>query len=252
MRYFIQLSYDGTDYHGWQIQENSISIQQLIETGLRFKAGFNGHVTGCGRTDAGVHAVNFYCHFDHPVLFEPTRLSDLKRNMNNYLPGSIVIHKIFRVRKDAHSRFDALSRTYKYHIATEKNPFNNRYAWLFTKELNINLMNEACEIMKEYHDFTSFSKLHSNVKTNNCKIYSAGWDEMETRLVFTVKADRFLRNMVRAMVGTLIRVGKEKLNIQEFRRVIESKNRQNAGPSVPAHGLFLHEIEYDWDEILPG
>ena len=251
MRYFIRLSYDGKNYHGWQIQENSITIQELIENGLRLKTGFEGSITGCGRTDTGVHASTFYCHFDHPDPFDETWLKGLARQMNRYLPKDIAIQNIFRVKDDAHSRFDAKSRTYKYFINQKKDPFSTNFAWYLFKKPDIAAMNEACKVMKTYIDFTSFSKLHSNVKTNNCTIYHAEWKVIEDQLIFTIRADRFLRDMVRATVGTLIGVGAGKTTIEEFRQIIESKNRQNAGTSVPAQGLFLYDVEYDWQSLLP-
>ena len=247
----MQLAYDGTHYHGWQKQDNSLSIQAIIEQGLEYKTGGTGGVTGCGRTDTGVHASVFYCHFDLGDRLNNQALADLTHNLNSYLPDDIVVHRIFQVNPEAHARFDAISRTYRYFIVKKKDPFNTRYAWLFKRPLKTETMNAACKTMIRHVDFTSFSKLHSNVKTNHCRIYHAEWTENENQLTFTVSADRFLRNMVRAMVGTLIRVGKEAITVSDFEKILVSKNRQNAGESVPAKGLFLSGIDYDWEKILP-
>ncbi len=250
MRYFIQLSYDGTAYHGWQVQENSSSVQGMIEQGLRFKAGLDGRIVGCGRTDSGVHARQFFAHFDLDKNLDEVELAHLCRELNHYLPKDIAIQKIFPVKEDAHSRFDAKFRTYKYFISRIKDPFIRNYSWTYQAPLDIDKMTEASMALFDYEDFTSFSKLHTDVKTNNCKISTANWLDSQGRLVFTITADRFLRNMVRAIVGTLIDVGKEKLSVDDFREVIESKKRGNAGVSVPAQGLFLFEVGYPWENIL--
>ncbi len=249
MRYFIQLSYDGSAYHGWQVQDNSSSVQELIEQGLKFKAGLNNRVTGCGRTDAGVHARQFFAHFDLLKRLDEIELKDLCGALNHFLPKDIAIQKIFMVRPDAHCRFDAKSRTYKYYISRVKDPFIRNNSWYYSAPLDIDRMVEASKILFDYEDFTSFSKLHTDVKTNNCKISQADWTEARGQLIFTITADRFLRNMVRAIVGTLLNVGKGKLTLESFRKVIESKDRANAGFSVPARGLFLDGVGYDWVEI---
>jgi tRNA pseudouridine38-40 synthase len=222
----------------------------MIEQGLRFKAGFDGRVVGCGRTDAGVHAQQFFAHFDLIKSLSDNELVDLCREMNHFLPHDISIQKIFPVKENANSRFDAKSRTYKYYISRTKNPFDKNFSWQYLAPLDVVQMNLASEKLFEYIDFTSFSKLHTDVKTNNCKITFASWKEERGQLIFTITADRFLRNMVRAIVGTLIKVGKEKLSLDAFREIIELKDRSLAGMSVPAQGLFLHEVEYDWDEVL--
>jgi tRNA pseudouridine38-40 synthase len=250
MRYFIQLSYDGTAYHGWQVQHNSKSVQGIIEQGLHFKAGLESRIVGCGRTDTGVHAGQFFAHFDLDRNLDKMELNELCREMNHFLPQDIAIQKIFPVKDEAHSRFDARSRTYKYYISRVNDPFIRNYSWLYQAPLDVEKMNAASGVLSDYEDFTSFSKLHTDVKTNNCKISHANWLEKDGRLVFTITADRFLRNMVRSIVGTLIKVGKGKLSLDEFRAVIESKDRGNAGMSVPAQGLFLFEVEYLWEEIL--
>jgi tRNA pseudouridine38-40 synthase len=250
MRYFIQLSYDGTAYHGWQVQENPGSVQGMIEQGLKFKAGLDGRIVGCGRTDAGVHASRFFAHFDLDKKLDETELTDLCREMNHFLPHDIAIQKIFPVKDDAHSRFDAKFRTYKYFISRIKDPFIRNYCWTFRAPLDVDKMTEASKALFDFEDFTSFSKLHTDVKTNNCKITHANWLDSRERLVFTITADRFLRNMVRAIVGTLIDVGKGKLSADDFRKVIQSKERSKAGMSVPAQGLFLFDVGYQWADIL--
>ncbi len=250
MRYFIQLSFDGTAYHGWQVQKNSRSVQGIIEQGLRFKTGVDGRIVGCGRTDSGVHASQFFAHFDLNKNLEVVELAHLCRELNHYLPHDIAIQKIFPVTEAAHSRFDAKFRTYKYFISRIKDPFFRNYSWTYQAPLDIDKMIEASAVLFDYKDFTSFSKLHTDVKTNNCKISTASWLDSQDRFVFTITADRFLRNMVRAIVGTLIGVGKGKLSLDDFREVIESKEGARAGMSVPAQGLFLFNVGYLWECIL--
>lgn len=242
-RYFIRLSYKGTKYHGWQIQPNAISVQEVLNKAVSTLLREEVSVVGCGRTDTGVHASDFYAHFDI-VGEQKIDCEYLGFKLNRFLPEDIAIKKIFRVKDEAHTRFDAISRTYHYFITKEKSPFRTESHWKNAYELDVTKMNEAANILFDYVDFTSFSKLHTDVKTNNCKIYQAEWKETEDELVFTVKADRFLRNMVRAIVGTLVEVGRGKLDLEGFRNVIESKNRGKAGTSVPGHALFLAEIEY--------
>lgn len=242
MRYFVQLSYKGTNYHGWQVQPNAITVQEVLNKAFSTILRKQIDLTGCGRTDTGVHASFFVAHFD--VENEITNTEKLKFSLNNFLPFDIAIQKIYRVADDLHARFSALSREYRYYISTQKNPFSRESAYYFHRPLNVNLMNEAAKLLFNYKDFTSFSKLHTDVKTNNCTILHAKWEKSDNKLVFTVKADRFLRNMVRAIVGTLLEVGLEKISLQEFKSIIESKNRSKAGVSVPAQGLFLTKVEY--------
>lgn len=250
MRYFIELAYDGSAYHGWQAQPGSRSVQEQVELGLKYKAGLPGRITGCGRTDAGVHARQFYAHFDLEIELDVAGLDDVVKELNNFLNKDIVINRIFTVNTGAHARFDAVSRTYTYHIAVSKNPFNRLYVWYWYVRPDLNLMNEAASILLDYYDFTSFSKLHTDVKTNTCRITHAQWTEQDNTITFSITADRFLRNMVRAIVGTLIDVGRGKISIDGFKKIVESKNRQNAGISVPANALFLDRVEYDWSKIL--
>ena len=241
-RYFIQLSYDGTAYHGWQIQPNGISVQQTLEKALSVVAREDVSVTGAGRTDTGVHASFFVAHFDT----ENQSLDNEKiiHNLNSLLPYDIAIQNIFKVYPEAHARFDAISRTYKYYIVKTKDPFLRHYAAKEARVPDLEKMNEAAKLLFNYIDFTSFSKLGTDVKTNNCKIELAQWVDEGNRYVFTIRADRFLRNMVRAIVGTLLEVGFGKYKIEDFCGVIEAKDRRAAGVSVPAKGLFLVDIGY--------
>ena len=241
-RYFLQCSYKGTNYHGWQIQPNAISVQQVLEKTLTTILRNEISVVGAGRTDTGVHASFFILHFESSISGVDTEKMVYK--LNSFLPPDIAVQKIWKVDSEMHARFSALSRTYKYFISTEKNPFQTETTYKYLKPLDISKMNEAAKVLSDYEDFTSFSRLHTDVKTNNCKIYLAEWKQENNQLIFTIKADRFLRNMVRAIVGTLLEVGQGKLSIAEFKKVIESKNRGAAGASAPAQGLFLVDIEY--------
>ncbi|MEN8120348.1 MAG: tRNA pseudouridine(38-40) synthase TruA [Bacteroidota bacterium] len=245
-RYFLQLSYNGTAYHGWQMQENAITVQQVLNVKLSIILQKEIHAIGAGRTDTGVHAEYFMVHFDveKPILDVQLFLDKI----NKILPKDIAVFQLFSVHQEANTRFDALSRTYEYRITSKKNSFLTDLLWYYRVSLNVDLMNQAAKTLFEYQDFTSFSKTGTQVKTNNCKIYEAQWLEMDNHLlIFRIKADRFLRNMVRAITGTLIDVGRGKLSIDDFRKIIESKNRSNAGFSVPARGLFLTNIKYPED-----
>jgi len=241
-RYFLQLSYKGTNYHGWQIQPNAISVQEVMEDALSKILREKIAVVGAGRTDTGVHASYFILHFDVEKSI-PESL-DLVHKLNSFLPSDIAVQKVWPVTSEAHARFSAVSRTYHYYITTEKNPFVIETSHKYLKPLDIEKMNEAAQILFDYEDFTSFSRLHTDVKTNNCKIKQAEWIRKDQQLIFIIKANRFLRNMVRAIVGTLLEVGQGKLSIQQFREIIERKNRGAAGASAPAEGLFLVDIEY--------
>lgn len=250
MRYFIRFSFNGAAYHGWQMQENAISVQSKMVEALHFKAGVEEILTGCGRTDTGVHARNFFAHFDLEKSLDVVDCEKLVFDLNSFLPHDIAVQAVFPVKADAHARFSAVSRTYKYYISREKDPFLHHFSWFVFRDIDIEKMNEAAASLFEYNDFTSFSKLHTDAKTNNCRIMQAVWEEEAGKLVFTITADRFLRNMVRAIVGTLIKVGRHQLTIENFKEIIEGKNRGLAGFSVPAQGLFLHSVEYNWSEIL--
>jgi tRNA pseudouridine38-40 synthase len=241
-RYFIQCSYNGTNYHGWQIQPNAISVQEVLEDALTTILRDKTSVVGAGRTDTGVHASFFILHFDTSV--SEIDSEKMVHKLNSFLPHDIAVQKIWKVDNEMHARFSALSRTYKYFISTEKNPFQTETTYKYLKPLDVVKMNKAAKVLFDYEDFTSFSRLHTDVKTNNCKIYLAEWKQESGQIIFTIKADRFLRNMVRAIVGTLMEVGQGKLSIDEFKKIIELKNRGAAGASAPAQGLFLVDIEY--------
>lgn len=245
MRYFIYLSYDGTNYHGWQIQPNGNSVQETLMRALSTFLRKEIEVVGAGRTDAGVHARLMVAHFDFEQKLDVATVTD---KLNRLLPPDIAVYEVKRVKDEAHARFDAIYRTYKYYVTTQKDPFRRRYAWRLFNPLDFNKMNEAARTLFDYTDFTSFSKLHTDVKTNNCKIMHAEWTQVsETEWVFTIQANRFLRNMVRAVVGTLVEVGRGKLTIEGFRKVIENKDRCSAGSSVPGHALFLVDVGYPED-----
>ena len=242
-RYFVYLAYNGTRYCGWQNQPNGVSIQSCIEDVLSKVLNSEISITGAGRTDAGVHARMMVAHFDAPGDIENTDL--LVGKLNNMLPKDIVINKIVPVKEDAHARFGALSRMYEYIVSDKKDPFGYEYVCRMSlHNIDFDAMNDMCKVLYDYSDFTSFSKLHTDAKTNNCRIYEAGWRKKGDVWVFTIKADRFLRNMVRAIVGTLFDAGRGKVSIEGFRDIIESKNRCNAGTSAPAEGLALTDIEY--------
>jgi len=241
-RYFIFLSYKGTAYHGWQNQPNGISVQEVLEKTFSTVLRTDIKITGAGRTDTGVHAKLMVAHFD--TEFNINDMQELSSKLNRFLPPDISIKDIFEVNAEAHARFSALSRTYEYHCVMEKNVFKREYAMRLYNVPDFELMNKAASMLKEFSDFTSFSKLHTDVKTNICKIIRAEWTWNETEAVFTIEADRFLRNMVRAITGTLLDVGNGKMSLDEFRKVIESKNRCNAGASLPAQGLFITNISY--------
>ena len=221
-RYFIYLSYKGTAYHGWQIQPNGLSVQEVLCKALYTVFRTETEITGAGRTDSGVHARLMVAHFDTDKEIES--LTGLTVKLNSILPKDIAVSKIVEVKPDAHARFDAISRKYEYHIVTSKNVFKSEYAARFNEHLDFDAMNQAAAILKEYSDFTSFSKLHTDVKTNNCVIHLASWTQNEGEWIFTIEADRFLRNMVRAIVGTLLEVGRAKMTIELFREIIDRKS----------------------------
>ena len=247
-RYFIYLSFDGTNYHGWQIQPNGASVQETLMKALSTFLRREIEVVGAGRTDAGVHARLMVAHFDFDTELDGEMVTD---KLNRLLPPDIAVYGVRRVKPEAHARFDATSRTYKYYIHTRKDPFRRGYSWRIFQPLDFERMNEAAQTLFDYTDFTSFSKLHTDVKTNNCRIMLARWEQMgDGEWVFTIRADRFLRNMVRAVVGTLVEVGRGKLTVDGFRRVIEEKNRCSAGTSVPGHALYLTDVSYPDDLFL--
>lgn len=275
MRYFIYLQYDGTNYHGWQTQPDCISVQETIEEKLSLLLRQKLFIVGAGRTDAGVHARLMVAHFEYDgfgtmleIEEQPeqldavrTQLDTLKFKLNGLLPPDISILSIVPMKPEAHARFSATSRTYRYYVTTQKTPYDHLYTMRTYRDLNVDLMNEAASHLFDYIDFTSFAKLHTDVKTNNCRIMQAHWEyvtvpsfcakvQMPPQLVFTIQADRFLRNMVRAIVGTLMLVGRGKISVQEFCQIIERKNRCKAGDSVPASGLFLEDVGYPEELFL--
>ena len=244
MRYFIHLAYHGTAYHGWQIQPNAASVQETLNKAFSVLLQSEMNLMGAGRTDTGVHAREMYAHFDTDTTFD---IPTLVHKLNSFLPKDIVIYDIIPVHDDAHTRFDATKRTYEYHIHQFKNPFLDELSWYFHQTLDINLMNQAAQILQNYTNFECFSKVNTDVNTFDCTIFEAHWKRGENnQLVFTISANRFLRNMVRSIVGTLINVGLHKITLDDFTKIIESKSRKKAGFSVPAHGLYLTKIEYDY------
>ncbi|MGM0634912.1 MAG: tRNA pseudouridine(38-40) synthase TruA [Bacteroidota bacterium] len=249
MRYFICLSYLGTHYHGWQIQPKHISVQEKVNLALSTALQEEISVMGAGRTDTGVHAKNFIAHFDSEQSISEKK--QLIYKLNNLLPQDIAVHHIKSVKDEAHARFDAISRTYEYKITQEKNPFTLNEAYFVKNKLDIDLMNQAAAILFEYKDFKCFAKVKTQVHTHLCSIIEAQWKKDENGLlIFTIKANRFLRNMVRAIVGTMVEIGLGKIALADFKKIIESKQRSNAGKSVPAHALFLIEIDYPQDIYL--
>ena len=241
MRYFIELSYNGKAYHGWQNQPNAISVQEILEKALSTILKTEIDVMGAGRTDAGVHASQMFAHFDFDRKYES---KDLVYKLNSYLPNDIAVTDILEVKTEAHARFDALSRTYHYKISTSKNVFDYDFTYQVQLPLDVDAMNKACAILFKYKDFQCFSKSNTDVKTYNCDIKEAFWAQNSNQLIFTITADRFLRNMVRAIVGTMINIGLGKLKPEALHDIIISKDRSNAGFSAPAHGLYLVEIVY--------
>jgi tRNA pseudouridine38-40 synthase len=246
MRYFIDISYDGSNYHGWQIQPNADTVQHQINLAFSTILNEEINVLGAGRTDTGVHAKKMIAHFDtnQTINFEK-----FKYRINGFLKNDISINDIYKVKEDAHARFSAISRTYEYCVSRTKNPFSVN-SYFLTKNLDVESMKKACKFLYGNHDYTSFAKLHSENYTNNCEVYIANWKEDETSLVFTIKANRFLRNMVRAIVGTLIEVGEGKISFSDIETILLLKDRAKAGYSVPANGLSLIDIEYPKDILI--
>ncbi len=256
MRFFITLSYDGTRYHGWQIQPNGNSIQQELQEALSILLRQPVEVVGAGRTDTGVHAKMMVAHFDLDLTKPPLKAEEssslkeelervLAYKLNKLLPQDIAVQEVRQVADDMHARFSATSRTYHYYIHTRKDPFLAAYSWQIPYPLDFGKMNEAAKVLLEYKDFTSFSKVGTDVKTNLCDLKEAYWEEVAPgQWRFTITANRFLRNMVRAIVGTLVEVGRGRISIEEMRQIIEAKDRCQAGESVPGKALFLVDIKY--------
>ena len=243
MRFFIEFSYNGSNYHGWQRQPSQTSIQERFEDCISKILSSNISLTAAGRTDTGVHAKKMFAHFDYDKEFDCLKTI---HQLNSFLPNDISVRNIFRVNDDDHARFSAISRTYRYVLISRKDPFMQKRAYLLKNKLDIKKMNEACKYLLSNDDFKSFSKSKTDVKTYICDIQEASWTQVDDNtFIFKIKANRFLRNMVRAIVGTLIEVGKNIITIDQFNDVILSKNRVKAGYSVPAHGLYLTDVEYD-------
>jgi tRNA pseudouridine38-40 synthase len=241
LKYFLQLSYNGAAYHGWQNQPNAITVQEVIEKALSILLKEDTAIVGAGRTDAGVHASQMFAHFSTEVVFLE---AELVYKLNALLPSDIAIQNVFKVIEDAHARFHAQSRAYLYRVALKKDVFNMDLSYYVRPQLNVDKMQEAAQILLQYKDFQCFSKTNTDVKTYNCDIMLADWKLVDQELQFTIKADRFLRNMVRAIVGTLIRIGLGKIEVETMHEIIKSKNRSEAGYSVPAHALYLIEVAY--------
>ena len=247
MRFFIEFSYNGSNYHGWQRQPSQTSIQEKFENCISKILSSKISLTAAGRTDSGVHAKKMFAHFDYDEELDCTKII---HQLNSFLPQEISVRNIFRVNDDVHARFSAISRTYNYVLINRKDPFMQKRAYLIKNKLDLNKMNEACKYLLNNNDFKSFSKSKTDVKNYICNIQEASWAQVDDNtFIFKIKANRFLRNMVRAIVGTLIEVGQNIITIDQFNDVILSKNRAKAGYSVPAHGLYLTDVEYDINEI---
>lgn len=240
-RYFIYLSYNGANYCGWQTQPNGITVQESIEKALGIILRSPTPILGAGRTDSGVHARMMVAHFDSAETLDKEFVTE---KLNRILPWEIAIHRLVEVKSEAHARFDATSRLYRYYVTTEKDPFQHPFKYKIRHQPDLDAMNTCAKLLFEYIDFTSFSKLHTDVKTNNCKIMQAEWMRQGNEYIFTIRANRFLRNMVRSIVGTLLEAGRGKLDAEDMRHIIEAKNRSKAGTSAPGHALFLEDITY--------
>ena len=242
-RYFITLSYDGTNYHGWQVQPNGNSVQEELQRALSLLLREPIAITGAGRTDAGVHARMMVAHFDTD---QPVDCAQLAYKLNRLLPKDIAVQRVEPVEAEMHARFSATSRTYHYFIHTRKDPFCRQYSCELHYDLDFELMNEAAQVLMEYDDFGAFCKSHADVKTTLCQVTEARWEQLtETQWRFTITANRFLRNMVRAVVGTLVDVGRHRLTVNDFRRIVEGKQRTDAGESMPGCALFLVDVRYE-------
>jgi len=244
MRYFVELSYNGEPFFGWQRQQKQITVQSVMESAFSTLLKTNIELTGCGRTDAGVHAKQYFAHFDYDDFLSENFCNIFTYRLNTFLPKDIVVHRIFQVEDGLHARFSAIERTYKYYVATKKNPFHYQTTYRVFEQLDIKTMNLAAALLLKNKDFTSFSKADTEVKNHFCEIKVAFWEQQGELIVFTITANRFLRNMVRAIVGTLLLVGKGKISIADFEKIIQQKNRCKAGASVPAGALFLEKVVY--------
>ncbi|WP_442846442.1 tRNA pseudouridine(38-40) synthase TruA [Leeuwenhoekiella sp. H156] len=251
MRYFIDIAYEGTAYHGWQRQPQSITVQEELEKALTTLLRSEIAVTGAGRTDAGVHAKQLWVHFDYENLLTPDEQQHLVFRLNRFLPKAIAVKTMTPVAAEAHARFDAIERSYSYFIHQQKNPFLVNQSYFFEAEVDLELMNEAAKLLLGRQDFKCFSRSNTDVKTYLCDIREAFWSREEDRLVFRITADRFLRNMVRAVVGTLLDVGLKKTSVNELKDIIAGGERSEAGASAPAHGLYLTAVRYPEEIFIP-
>jgi tRNA pseudouridine38-40 synthase len=245
-RYFFEIGYNGTLYHGWQIQPNAVAVQEVLNKALSTFFRQDVETIGCGRTDAGVHASQFFLHVDLERELDLNLSEKIIRSVNSLLPQDIALINIHLVSANAHARFDASSRSYQYHIHFKKNPFKTNLSWFFTPELNIEAMQKGAEIIKQYDNFGAFCKSNADNFTNICSINHSYIEEVPNGLIYHVSANRFLRNMVRAIVGTLIDIGKSKIEAEDIHQIIKSQNRSEAGASVPACGLFLTAVKYPY------
>lgn len=248
MRYFIEIAYNGKNYFGWQRQPKQMSVQQVIEESLSTLLREDIKITGAGRTDAGVHAKQLFAHFDFEAINDTKALVF---RINSFLPKDISVVNIFQVKDNAHARFDAVAREYEYVISLRKDPFSQDFAYQLNKIPDVDLMNKTAELLFNHIDFQCFSRSKTDVKTYNCVISKARWELIDNKLTFTISADRFLRNMVRAIVGTLLDVGFGKTSVEDFQAILNSKNRSKAGASAPAHGLYLTKVKYPEEIFLP-
>ncbi|MCC4212434.1 tRNA pseudouridine(38-40) synthase TruA [Leeuwenhoekiella parthenopeia] len=251
MRYFIDIAYDGTAYHGWQRQPQSITVQEELEKALTTLLRSEIAVTGAGRTDAGVHAKQLWVHFDYANLLTPDEQQHLVFRLNRFLPQAIAVKTMTPAAAEAHARFDAIERSYSYFIHQQKNPFLVNQSYFFEAEVDLELMNKAAKLLLGRQDFKCFSRSNTDVKTYLCDIREAFWSREEDRLVFRITADRFLRNMVRAVVGTLLDVGLKKTSVNELKDIIAGGERSEAGASAPAHGLYLTAVRYPEEIFIP-
>ncbi len=246
-RFFLDISYKGTNYHGWQIQPNALTVQEVLQDGMSKILKNKVEVVGSGRTDTGVHAVQQPVHFDFDLEMSK---EDILHKLNGVLPQDIAANSIREVKPEVHARFDATERAYQYFINQSKSPFYENQSYQYTFDVDVQLMNEAAQNLLGEHDFESFSKVKTEVNTFLCTISKAVWFATDKQLIFEVRANRFLRGMVRALVGTLLDVGRGKLTAQDFVNIIEAKDRSKAGRAVPPHGLFLTEVHYPEDIYL--
>lgn len=242
LRFFLELSYNGTAYHGWQRQPNALSVQQVLEGALTTLLGAETTIVGAGRTDTGVHAKQFFAHFDAAI--SDKEADELAFRLNRFLPKDISICAIHAVNHEAHARFDATSRSYEYHINQKKDPFGSEFAYHFNLPVDLDTMNTAAAILLDHTNFKCFSRSKTDVKTYDCEVTEAFWEQQDHQLIFHISANRFLRNMVRAVVGTLLDVGTGKCSLSGFQSILDSQDRSQAGSSAPAHGLFLTRVQY--------